>query len=56
MKNTKEHEIEYLPLPHIEEGEDPVTTLIKRLATVARRWANEELSGRQRKYEERIDY
>lgn len=49
---TKEHdmeEMEYIPVPIHQEGDDPVRTLIKRIALVIRRWSNEELSGRKKR-------
>ena len=56
MNKDKMEEIEYIPTPPKEEGEDPVTTLIKRLAVVVRHWAKDELSGRQMRVDQDIDY
>ncbi len=48
-KTQKVEEMDYIPVPFHQEGDDPVRTLIKRLAVVVRRWSNEELSGRRQR-------
>lgn len=56
MKNEKIEEMEYIEIPKFEDETDSVSILIRRIAAVVRRWAVEELSGRHRKLEDKIDY
>ena len=55
MTNKDNEEMEYIPIPKFKE-DDAITLLIRRIAAVVRRWSKEELSGRQMKKDDDIDF